>query len=91
VQQTNNIVVFNFKSSSTQVLYCFVLNLYEITSSSPKVQATTENSSSFDCIESHGITTKISFFYFLDYFIKTRRYVHHLLTMSDTCIYTRAS
>ena len=54
-------------------------------SSSPKVQTTTENSFSFECIESHGVTTEDFLFYFLDYFIKTCRllasfinYVRHM-------------
>jgi len=91
MQQANNIAVFHFKSFSTQVLHCFILNLYEMTSSSPVVQSTTENSFSFDSIESHGLTTKDFLFTFWITSLKLVDYLHHSSTTSDTCIYTRAN
>jgi hypothetical protein len=90
MQQANNIAEFNFKSFSTQVLRCFVLNLYEMISSSPKVQ-TTENSSSFDCTESHGLTTKDFFFTFWITSLKLVDYLHHLSTTLHISVFTQGS
>ena len=62
-----------------------------MTSSSPKVQTPTENSSSFDCIESHGLTTEDVFFTFWITSLKLVDYLHHLSTTSHTSVFTQGS